>query len=226
MKITIITKKKEKLSLDVPRFSDLTVRQYKAIIPFIAKSGAMDILRYISVTTGTDYKKSLHFEVKNLALLNKSLGTFLFIAGDIDAAGKECFIETNKIPEYLPFDQNMFESKKHKVNAVGYRILLEQFLNTDPNFIDLYLFMAAAVLKAEDLDFDYEGVMEAKERLEDRNAYVMLSVGAFFFYRWKRNESGESRILRALKRVLLLNMRLRSPKLVLIDSANIKQSAK
>jgi len=214
----MITIKINKKPVQIPRFSELTVKQYSDLIPFIAASGHLDPLRYVSVTTGTNYEKSLHFEVKGTRLLNEALGVFKFISGDADACAGIEYIESSKPPRFFDFDGKVRDMHSVKLNAVGYRILIEQYLKSKPTYLDMYVYMLACVLSP---NFDYEDVTKIAGRLQDKNAYDVLTLGAFFFYKWKRKESGESWSLRMLRRVLLTSMRLRRRRLVLIDLKSI-----
>jgi len=210
----MITIKINGKKVQIPRFNELTVKQYKELIPFIADSGQLDPLRYVSVTTGNDYEKSLRFEIKGIRLLNEALGIFKFICGDVDACSGIEYIESSKPARYFEYDGRVRDVESVRLNAVGYRILVEQYLKERPTYLDMYIYMLACVLTN---NFDYEEVMETVEKLQSENAYKVLITGAFFFYKWKRKESGESWSLRMLRRVLMTSMRLRRRRLVLID---------
>lgn len=211
--------------VQIPTFKELTVKQYKQLTPFIAESGMCDVLRYVAITTNVDYQKALHFEFKNTDRLNSMLGEFLFIAGDMDAAPKNGFIETTKPRLLFKYGRYIHDLRKKKVNSVGYRIVLEQYLATKPSYLDMYVFMAALVINSEaattEQAFDYESVQEINEALQAYNAFDVLTLGSFFFWKWRRKESGESLLFRMLKRVVSTSLRLRSRKLVLLDSRNI-----
>lgn len=201
----------------VPTYSELTIKQYKALLPYISKGNGLDIVRYISIVTGQDYRKALHFEFKNINRLNEALGTFKFIAGDTEIVRDLCYIEGNKPQLLIRYGGKIHDLRNLSVSKVGYRIVLEQFMQSKPNYVQLYQFMCALVLHS---NFDYAEVKKVYEELESYNAEQVLTIGAFFFIKWKRKEHGGSMLLRLLRRVISTSMRLKNPKLVLIDSTS------
>lgn len=210
--------KLDKKQVEVPTFNELTVKQYREILPYIANSGGLDILRYISITTGVDYRKSLHFKVHGLGRLQQMMGTFRFIKGDSEPVNDLSYIENNSPKLLMKVRGKFYDFSKFKPKAVGFRILLEEFYKTKPNIIDLYLFMAASMFTET---FDYSEVLELKGEFEDYGAFKILSFGSFFLHKWKRQEFKESILSRLLKRAILTNTRLKNHKLVLTDFRNI-----
>ncbi|MCP4651723.1 MAG: hypothetical protein GY853_16800 [PVC group bacterium] len=226
IEITINNKK-----ASIPAFNELTIGQYKALVPFIAESGAVDILRYISITTGVSYSKALHFELKNVGRLNTMLGDFKFVGGRDKGINKVDYIEATKPHLIFKFNRLIYDLRKVPLAAIGYRIVLEQFMNTKPNYIDLYVFMCAAILNRKeaqffDTGFDYDSINEIAKDLQDYNAFKVLSIGAFFFYKWKRSAIKEPWLSRIREKAILISTPLRSRKLVLIDSRNMPQLTK
>jgi hypothetical protein len=207
-----------KKSVSIPTYSELTIKQYKDMLPFISKGNGLDVVRYVSIVTGEDYKKALHFEFKNINRLNEALGSFKFIAGDVERVKDLAYIEGNEPKMYFKHGEYIHNLNLVDIGKVGYRIVLEQFMQSKPNYVELYQFMCALVLCE---NFDYTAVYDIYESLEAYNAEQVLTIGAFFFRRWKRKEIGDSRLLRLLKQVISTSMLPRNPKLVLIDLTSI-----
>lgn len=203
----------------IPKFEDLTVKQYRDLLPHIATSGLLDVLRYISITTGIDYEESKNSEFKGLDVLNDLMGDFRFIAGANEQIKSINYIEGVKPKMLMKVRGKYIDLRKFKPKAIGYRILVEQFIKTEPSVLDLYVFMCAAVLHS---NFDYDEIIEFKEYLEDHPAYEVLSIGAFFFIKLKKGENKGRRLLTWLRKVLLTNMLTTRPQLVLTNSINIK----
>lgn len=219
----MITIKINKKSLVVPTFAELTLRQYKDLLPFIAESGFIDVLRYICVTTGEDYKKSLRFKVTGIERLNKLLGTFLFIGGQEGIKMRNTF-ESAKPCEFFKFRKIIYDFRKFNPSAVGYRILYEQYLLSKPTDMELYIFSLAIMLT--DDNFSYADAKEYYTELDDYNAYKVLTLGAFFFLKWKISVQKESRFLRMLKKILSMSIQMKENKLVVIDLRNLPQYQK
>lgn len=217
-------------AIEIPIYRELTVDQYRDLMPFIADAGFIDPLRYICVTTDEDYQKALRYKVNGLGRLNAMCGTFKFIAGDVDMAAGLTYIESSTPKKIFNYERYLYDMREVNLSAAGYRIVLEQFLNTKPNYIDMYSFMLALVInvkKQDDaLQFDYDEVIKIFKSLSTYPAFEVLTLGAFFFYRWKRGENEEGWLFRKLKKVISILMRPKKLKLVLIDSRNITQSTK
>ena len=212
-----------KSSVNIPRFNELTVAEYRELLPHISKTGMINVVKYISVTTGIDYKSTLKMEVDGLGLLNSSLGDFKFIAGADEFVNGINYIESLKPSLIQKYKGKIYDFRRKKPKEVGYRILLEQYLLEEPSYLDLYLFMSAAMLCES---FDYDEVIEVKTNLENKNAFDILAFGAFFFKKWKRKESKESLLSKVLRKVILMTMPQRKTKLVLIDLKSIRRLKK
>lgn len=205
-----------KKTVMVPKYSELTVKQYKDLIPYISESGTMNYIRYISVTTGIDYRDTVNSGVFGLELLNKSLGEFRFMSGDSSLDLSNSF--ENSEPKLLIRHRKMINDfRSFSPKAVGYRLLLEQFLETTPSYLELYVFMAALVLEKE---FDYNDVIQCMNELDNYNAYDIITFGAFFFKKWRLLENKESRFLKLLKKVLLISTKTKNKELELIALIN------
>lgn len=198
--ITIkINGKKKKIK----KYSELTVKEYTDLIELIkGQETNFNIFHYIAFQTGYTFEE-LHLQkVTNLKLLSDSLGKLRIVKGN--SLEKIHCIEDIKPKNYFEYEGYLFDTTKVKMSSkLGYRAVIEQYMQSKPSYLDIYIFTLATVIRERKYnDFDYDSIIEIRDSLNNLNAYDVLSTGAFFFYNLMRGELRGLKCFRALKRLL------------------------
>jgi hypothetical protein len=187
LKIKQLKGKFKKIS--IPKYSELTVKQYKDFINSSAQKD-MDIVKYICITNGFDYMKAQDFQIKGLDIINSSLGDFRILKADQPEIKEAKYIENLKPKFYMRVDhgkQNYeyFDLTKCKIETAGHRLLIEQEIKNKATWLDLYTFVTAMLMcgikfQSNEKRYDHELIKKYQALLEKENAYDVLALGGFF----------------------------------------------
>jgi len=195
--IKINSKKKE-----IKKYSELTLKAYTELIELIKNEKDFNVFHYIAFQTGYKFDDLQLQKVTNLKLLSDTLEKLRVVKGETKE-NIHC-IEDLKPWKYYKFKNYFFNTQLVKMSSkLGYRAVIEQYMQNKPSYLDIYVFTLATVIRERKYnDFDYDSILQIVEELKDSNAYDTLSIGAFFFGNLIHGELRGQRCLRALKRIL------------------------
>lgn len=197
----------------VPKFNELTVKRYREVAMYVTEESKLSILRYISITTGIDYKQLMSSKIKGIDSFTKRVGEFIYCDPCPSDAVKGTFGHF-KGTKIIKYEGKWYDFNKMKMREAGYRVMYEQYIKSAKNIMDVYTFFVAMAI---DSDFDYENTLEIQKNLEKLNAYKVFYLGAFFFERWKRGAIKGYNFSRLLTRLMSINIKMKKPALELTN---------
>jgi hypothetical protein len=192
MKIRIKTQEGNKWQrIEVKQYSELTLAEYRKIMDVLSVKGEISLIDYISIITNNSYKSVMGAEIRGDHKL-KMLGHIYFVAGLGEKKKNLYYIEDLHVHKIFRYKRKLYDFNQINERARGYRILLNEFMKTNPTIIDIYTFCLAMMLENE---FDYKSVIRIKEDLENYSYTKVLTLGGFFFFNITH---GKSRVIKGL----------------------------
>jgi hypothetical protein len=201
MKIKIKTKKKWQ-EISVKSYDDMNLTEYRKALEILSKQGSINIVQYISIISNIEYSAAMNSQIRGEHRLNH-LGIVYFVRGMAEKQKKLSYIEDLPVKKIFKYNNKYYDFKKFNPRIRGYRILLNQYMNTKPSIIDLYTFCLAMVI---DTDFDYETIIEIQKDLENYNYIKVLTLGGFFFSSILNGSGFVAKSLRKLTKRLLIRI--------------------
>lgn len=198
----MIAIKLNKKKVIIKPYRELLLKEYRDIIKAVADIPNYSIIDYIAYMTNMEYHALLLQKLKGIDLLADQLGAIKVIKGE--NKGVSDAIEDQPLKKYMVYDGRIYDLSKIKVKSkAGYRVVITQFMQTKPTYIDLYVHVIASVLNFEiNKHFDYDAIREIAERLENYNAYHVLGNGAFFLSNLQSGKKSVKNYLKAFLNIL------------------------
>lgn len=199
----MISIKINKKKVSIPTYRELTVKQYKEVA-LSFHSGQLDTVRYISIVTGVNYDKALNYKIDGLYAINRLLGDWYDLLGDLPEVKEINYIEKLPVHKIFKFERYIYDLRKKEVLTAGYRVAIERRIQQKATWLELYLFTLALVINTEknkgtEDEYNIDEILEIETKLYDYNAVDVLSLGGFFL---KSIIGGEKIVNRLLKRFL------------------------
>jgi hypothetical protein len=192
--ITLTLNKEKKR---IPTMDELTVKQFTELT-----KKDINIVNYLSVTLGINYKDAFNTKLKGVDKLLKRLGKL------------EDF--TKLTPNKIVVDDKLIDIKKIDVSTVGQRFMIEENARSLNNEELLCFILAIGVV---DDPMNIEEINELKEKLLNE-PYKKILPNAFFLA--SRFLIGRKSVMNYLKMCRqLINMKVKESKRVLIDLIHI-----
>ena len=200
MKINInINNKWQRIS--IKGYDYMTLGEYRQVLEYINEHKEIpNIVKYISIVTGIEYNSAMNSTIKGAENLNH-LGFVYLVKGLNEKVKGLNYIEDLDVKKIFEFKGKYYDFKNINVRARGYRVLLSQYMNTKPSYIDLYTFCLAMIL---DSDFDFDNIERIKKELDSYNYIKVLSLGSFFFFNITNGNSFVVKCLQMLTKRLLI----------------------
>lgn len=195
----MITIKLNGKTKEIKPYRELTLKEYKEVLEAANNKPNYSIFDYIAYQTGYSFDELQLQKLTGITLLSKELGELKVINGDHNT------IEDIPLKKYTSYDGKIYDLSHVKMKSkVGYRVLIEQYMQTNPNYIELYTHVLATVLNYEkNKNFDYDNVRLIADGLEKYNAYNVLGNGAFFFFNLMHGGMKGLRFLRMCRNILI-----------------------
>lgn len=192
-----INGKKQQIKL----YSELTLKEYREVINAVAEKQTYNVFDYIAYQIGYTFDALMLEKVSNLELLQDQLGDILVVKGESDVKVK-C-IEHLPLKRFKQYKGKAIDFSRVKIKSkVGYRVVIEQYLQSKPNYMELYSFVLATIIQERlNGNFDYSSIEEINKNLENENAYHVLGNGAFFLTSLTLGGWKGLRFLRVLKNI-------------------------
>jgi hypothetical protein len=149
----------------IPKFTELTVSQYKDVLKHIEKDKDLNVITYLSVVTGLNYKTTIDSEIDIPQFFLDSLGQLVHEFTKI------------KAPDSIIIDDKEYKKKDYQIRSMGHRFFIEQYMNTNPSTIDAYLFVLAMLFCEE---YDYQKIRDFMPKFDNLNYIDVLSMASFF----------------------------------------------
>lgn len=181
-------------------YSELTLKEYRDIVNAVKDKPSYNVFDYIAYLTGYKFEELMLQKVTNMKLLSDQLGEMLIVAGDEKLKGVKV-IEQLPLKKFIVYDGKLIDLSRVDIKSkIGYRAVIEQYLQNKPNYMQLYAFTLATIIQERLRDnFDYASIEKITNKLDDYNAYHMLGNGAFFF---RKLIHGERKGLNFLKMLI------------------------
>lgn len=188
---------------EIKTYRELSLKEYKEVIEAVKNKPNYSLFDYVAYQTGYTFDELHVQKLTGIELLSKELGDIRIIRGDTDEKVKA--IEDLPLKKYMTFEGKVYDISKVNVKSkVGYRITIEQFIQSKPTHLDLYVHTIATVLNFErNKNFDYDTIRETATLLDKYNAYNILGNGAFFLLNLIHGERKGARFLRMCRSILI-----------------------
>lgn len=172
-----INKKKHQIKL----YKDLTIKEYREIVNAVAEKPTYSVFDYIAYQSGFTYDEMMLQNVTNLNLLQDELGDMLVISGDQKLKGVKT-IEQLPLKKWITYQGKIIDLSNINIKSkVGYRVVIEQYMQSKPNYMQIYTFVMAVIIQERIKgNFDYGSIEQIMVDLDNQNAYNILGNGAFF----------------------------------------------
>jgi len=194
-------------NFNVKNYRELSLQEYKDIINLMKDNTKFSLFDYVAYLSGMNFDVFKLQKVKGIEQLHNQLGQLKIICADGEMIPDA--IEKLPLKRFFAYEAKLFDfSNVDMKSKVGYRIVIEQYLQDNPNYLDLYTFTFATVLNEKlTKSFDYESILQVKENLKNYNAYDILGNGAFFFSNLINGERSVRTYLKTLKSILIKTIR-------------------
>lgn len=192
--ITLTLNKEKK---QIPTMDELTVRQFTELT-----KKDINIVNYLSVTLGVNYKDAFNTKVKGIDKLLKRLGK-------LDDY-------TKLVPSKVVVDDKLIDIKKIEVSAVGQRFMIEENARKLQNEELLCFILAIGIV---DDPMNIEEINELKEKLLNQPYKKILPNAFFLASRFLIGRSSVTNYLKMCRQ--LINMRAKESWQALSDLIHI-----
>lgn len=169
----------------IKAIDQLTVNEY---IDFIKTD--MNLINYLSVCLGIEYKEAFNIKLKNVSWLNARIG----VLQDYTKL---------PVPKKLSINGKLYFIKNIEISTVGQRFMIEEHIKKLDNE-EIFCFILAVGIVDDPMDIDL--INKCKDKLMNEPYINILPLGFFLANRFSTGKNKGMNFLRILG--LLINMKI------------------